>query len=142
MKTIAVGTDGSPGAEVAVEFAAREAAAHGAALRIVAAWEVPPSVLSAGGVTPDVYASFEEEARRIAHEAAARVAEVEPQVQVEERVLEGHAGNTLVDETKTADMMVIGRRGHGVLTELLLGSVSHQVADHAKCPVVIVPPAL
>ncbi len=141
MKTIVVGVDGSAGSQVAVEFAAREAAAHRAALRIVSAWEVPPSVLSSGGVAPDIYQSFEAEARHIVKEAAARVAELEPTVPREERLVEGHAGNALVGEAQTADLVVIGRRGHGALTELLLGSISHQVADHAKCPVVIVPPA-
>lgn len=141
MKTIVVGVDGSPGSQVAVEFAAREAAAHGATLRIVSAWEVPPTVLSSGGVAPDIYQSFEDESRRIVSDAAARVAALEPFVPREERVVEGHAGNALVDESESADLVVIGRRGHGSLTELLLGSISHQVVDHAKCPVVIVPPA-
>jgi len=74
-------------------------------------------------------------------DAAARAQELEPSVLREERVVEGHAGNTLLNEAESADLVVIGRRGHSSLTEFLLGSISHQVADHAKCPVVIVPPA-
>ena len=141
MKTIVVGVDGSPGSQVAVEFAAREAAAHGAMVRLVSAWEVPPTVLSSGGVPLDIYDSFEAEAREMLADAAARVRELEPAVDVEQRVVEGHAGNKLVDESETADLVVIGRRGHGGVTEFLLGSISHQVADHARCAVVIVPPA-
>jgi nucleotide-binding universal stress UspA family protein len=140
MKTIVVGVDGSPGSQVAVEFAAREAAAHGVALRIVTAWEVPASVLSSGGVAPQLYQNFEDEARQIANDAAARVAAVEPAVSHEEKLVEGHAGSALLAETETAGLLVIGRRGHGSLTEFFLGSISHQVVDHAKCPVVIVPP--
>jgi nucleotide-binding universal stress UspA family protein len=60
-------------------------------------------------------------------------------VTVEVRTAEGHPGNALVDATAEADLVVIGRRGRGGLAEFLLGSISHQVADHAKCPVVIVP---
>jgi nucleotide-binding universal stress UspA family protein len=142
MDTIVVGVDDSAGSQVALEFAAREAAAHGATLRILSAWEVPPTVLSSGGMAPDLYQGFEDEALRIVREAAARVAELEPAVRREERVVEGHAGNALVKEAETADLMIIGRRGHSALSELLLGSTSHQVVDHAKCPVVIVPPAL
>lgn len=141
MKTIVVGVDGSAGAQAAVEFAAREAAAHGAALRIVSAWEVPASVLASGGAAPDMSQSFEEEARGVVVEAAARVQALEPQIVREERLVEGRAGYVLVDESENVDLIVIGRRGHGALSEFLLGSVSHHVADHAKCPVVIVPPA-
>ncbi len=139
MKTILVGVDGSPGADKAVEFAAREAAAHGAVVRLLAAWEVPASVLSGGGVPLELYKNFEAEAQSLLTAAAARVRELEPSVQVEQRTAEGHAGNALVDATADADLVVIGRRGHGGFTELLLGSISHQVADHSKCPVVIVP---
>jgi nucleotide-binding universal stress UspA family protein len=141
MKTIVVGVDGSAGSNQAVVFAAREAGAHGATLRLVSAWEIPPSVLSSGGVGPDLYQAFETEARGIVQEAAARASELEPAVPFEERIIEGHAGNVLVKEAESADLVVLGRRGHGGLSELLLGSVSHQVADHARCPVVIVPPA-
>ena len=141
MKTIVVGVDGSAGSQVAVEFAAREAAAHGAMLRLISAWEIPASVLSGGGVPTEVYDNFAADAQTMLAAAAEQVRAIAPAVTVEQKVVEGHAGNTLVEEADTADLVVIGRRGHGSLTEFLLGSISHQVADHAKCAVVIVPPA-
>jgi nucleotide-binding universal stress UspA family protein len=140
MMTIVVGVDGSPGSRGALEFAAREAAAHGGKLLLLSAWEVPAAVLSGGGVPADVYDNFEAEARKVAGEAGARARELAPAVEVETRTVEAHAGNALVDESRAADLIVIGRRGHGGLTDFLLGSISHQVADHARCPVVIVPP--
>ena len=140
MKTIVVGVDGSTGSQAALEFAAREAAAHGAMLRLLSAWEVPASVMASGAVPPDMYSLFEGEAAKLLDAAASRAKELAPQVEVETRAVEGHAGNLLVEESRTADLIVIGRRGHSGLTELLLGSISHQVADHAGCSVVIVPP--
>jgi len=45
----------------------------------------------------------------------------------------------LLDTAKGADLLVVGSRGRGGFTGLLLGSVSHEVALHAPCPVVIIP---
>lgn len=140
MKTIVVGVDGSPGAKVAVEFAAREAAAHGATLRVVVTWEVPPAVLTSAGVATDVYQAFEQDAGAVADEAAALVASLEPGVVVDERIIEGHAGEILIDQSKEADLLIVGRRGRGGFAGLLLGSVSQHVMHNSACPVVIVPP--
>ena len=60
------------------------------------------------------------------------------EVQIETRVIEGRPAATLVEESRGADLLVVGSRGHGGFTELLLGSVSHQCAHHAECPVLIV----
>jgi nucleotide-binding universal stress UspA family protein len=59
-------------------------------------------------------------------------------VKIEQRVVEGTAGAALVDESRNADLLVVGSRGHGGFAQLLLGSVSQQCAQHAACPVVIV----
>ena len=59
-------------------------------------------------------------------------------VEIERRVVEGRPAAVLVDESQDADLLVVGSRGHGGFTGLLLGSVSQQCAHHAACPVVIV----
>lgn len=46
--------------------------------------------------------------------------------------------DALLDEAKDADLVVIGSRGRGALRSTLVGSVSHSVAQHANCPVVII----
>ncbi len=50
------------------------------------------------------------------------------------------AARAILDRARAADMVVLGSRGHGGFTGLLLGSVSDQVVHHASCPVVVVPP--
>jgi nucleotide-binding universal stress UspA family protein len=136
---IVVGIDGSEGALHALEFAVKEATAHGYSLRLVSAWEIPPSVLTSGVASRQFYEEFEKQAARAAHEAAARVAELDPSVKCEEVVVEGQAAKALLASAEGADLLVVGRRGHGTFREMLLGSVSRQVSVHAKCPLVLVP---
>ena len=59
-------------------------------------------------------------------------------VAIERRVDQGSAAAVLVEESRGADLLVVGSRGHGGFAQLLLGSVSQQCAQHAFCPVVIV----
>jgi nucleotide-binding universal stress UspA family protein len=54
--------------------------------------------------------------------------------------VEGDAAEALVTEAKDALMLVVGRRGHGAVARVLLGSVGSYVVAHAPCPVVVVPP--
>jgi hypothetical protein len=59
-------------------------------------------------------------------------------IRIERRVVEGPPDEALVEAAQDAELLVVGTRGHGELISLLLGSVSHQAAKHASCPVVIV----
>ena len=53
--------------------------------------------------------------------------------------VEGHPAWVLVGAAEKADLLVVGSRGHGGFVAMLLGSVSHHVLAHARCPVVVVP---
>ena len=53
-------------------------------------------------------------------------------------VNEGGAAGVLLDASQGAIMLVVGSRGHGGFTGLLLGSVSANVAEHATCPVLVI----
>jgi nucleotide-binding universal stress UspA family protein len=57
---------------------------------------------------------------------------------VTERTVQGHPAQALVDASDGAELLVVGSRGHGGFTGMLLGSVSGQVLAHARCPTVIV----
>ena len=143
MTTIVVGVDGSERGGAALELAAEEAALRGAALRLVTAWELPPAVLAGVAYDSGFSEQAKEEARQralaFAAEAAARVAKLQPGVVCEERVVEGQAAKVLLEEGHDAAMLVVGSRGHGGFAGLLLGSVSHQVVNHAGGPVLVVP---
>jgi nucleotide-binding universal stress UspA family protein len=139
MGVIVVGVDGSEGAAIALDFAMKEAALRGSKLRMVSAWEIPASVLASVVAGKEFYEEFRENAVQVARDAAALVGEREPSVQHEEIVVEGQAGKVLLEHSTDAELMVVGRRGHGSFREMLLGSISRQVVVHAKCPLVIVP---
>jgi nucleotide-binding universal stress UspA family protein len=141
MQRIVVGIDGSDGARRALEFAVAEAKVRDAHLVVVHAWLEPAavavgSVITAGGVEPEL---FEEEAERTMREALAAVDTTGLPQGIEHHVVAGTPARSLLDAAQDADLVVVGSRGRGGFTGLLLGSVSQQVAHHASCPVVIVP---
>ncbi|HXY17061.1 MAG TPA: universal stress protein [Gaiellaceae bacterium] len=141
METIVVGVDGSEGAQAAVAFAAHEAALHRATLRIVAVWAVPYGAYAAGLLPPpDLADTVREGAEAAASTAGDLAEELEPEIYCERVAVEGHPADVLIQESEKAVLVVVGSRGHGGFTSMLLGSVSHQVAQHAACPVAIVRP--
>jgi nucleotide-binding universal stress UspA family protein len=135
---IVVGIDGSAGAEVALRFAADEASLRQAQLRVVSAWHVATSVYM-----PPTYMDLDLDAfRQTASDAAARqVVEVlgaERAANVDVVIHEGSPAEVLIAESRQAELLVVGSRGHGGFAGLLLGSVSQHCAAHAHCPVVVV----
>jgi nucleotide-binding universal stress UspA family protein len=141
METIVVGVDGSVGARTALEFAAREAALRKARLRIVCAWEIPPAVYVGGfapGLDQGTIDGFRDGAEAVAREAVAAARLLQPAIECEGEAVQGQPAEALLEEARDADLIVLGNRGHGGFASLLLGSVSHQVVQHALCPVTIV----
>jgi nucleotide-binding universal stress UspA family protein len=137
--TIVVGVDGSPGADEALRHALREAQLRGSVVRVVTAWHVPAVAYGGMGAGPlvDPARAFAESAEAILRETLERV-DGTRDVPVETVVREGRSANVLMDEAKDAELLVVGSRGHGGFTGLLLGSVSSECAHHATCPVMIV----
>jgi nucleotide-binding universal stress UspA family protein len=142
MGVIVVGVDNSAGAKAALRFALDEARLRQAGLRVVHAWHF--GYLGAPGYEgslPAVGGNLED----LRHAAAAALDEMlkevvadEDSVSIERRVDQGVPAAVLVDESRSADLLVVGSRGHGGFAQLLLGSVSRQCAQHASCPVVVV----
>ena len=138
MALVVVGVDGSEGSQPALRFAAEEAALRNARLLVVCAWEVPSS-LYAGLLSDDVVIAAENSAKDIAAKALSQVVHLQPGIDREAGTPRGPAAEVLVRESADADLLVIGSSGHSGFAKLLPRSVSQQCAQHASCPVAIVP---
>ena len=141
MGVVAVGVDGSDRSVPALEWAAKEAAAHGHTLRVVTAWSVPVTALSPGGLPAPYPIDELESDARAAQDAVIAKADMPEGLTIEHHIVEGGPGAALLQAAESADLLVIGSRGHGGFTGLLLGSVGQQVTGHSACPVVVVPTA-
>jgi nucleotide-binding universal stress UspA family protein len=87
------------------------------------------------GLDPE---GLERAARRTLEHAIGELGEAADGIEIEPRLREGQPADVLVAEAADAELLVVGSRGLGGFRELLLGSVSHQCAQHAPCPVLIV----
>jgi nucleotide-binding universal stress UspA family protein len=145
-KAIVVGIDGSDASNKALHWAAEEAKLRGVPLVAVHAWTfVPAQPIGDPGMLAvpagDLPGQLESERAAAADVLEAAVEEAlsaAPGIEVERKVVEGDAAETLVGESKSADMVVVGSHGRSGLRAALLGSVSRHVVDHATCPVVVV----
>jgi nucleotide-binding universal stress UspA family protein len=142
MGVIVVGVDHSAGAKAALRFALEEARLRQATLRVVHAWQFGYiGATGLEGALPAVGAELEDfrrGAEAALEETLKEVGADNDGVAIERRVDQGTAAAVLVEESRGADLLVVGSRGHGGFAQLLLGSVSQQCAQHAFCPVVIV----
>lgn len=131
---VIVGVDGSEPSVMALRWGRFMAESSGSRLVAVTAYTSPAAMYGADWVTlPDW------DPQQTAKEALdATLAETLGDVPVSTVVREGSAANVILDEGTGAHMIVVGSRGHGGFKGLLLGSVSSAVAEHAKCPVLVV----
>ena len=132
---IVAGVDGSAPSRLALEWAVTEARLRHGQVRAVTAWEFLPVTVGMEGLIrdPDV---FPQAARRLQNEALKRVDS--EGVTVTGDVVQGNASTVLLRAAENADLVVVGSRGFGGFTGLLLGSVSMQVLHHSPCPVLVV----
>jgi nucleotide-binding universal stress UspA family protein len=137
--SVIAGTDGSQASVRGVEWAAREAAAHGRPLRIVSVPVLPRLWQRTLPGRPDAVAELVCAAADQALAAAAgRAAEIEPGLPVSTGRLSGQPAQALAGAAAGASLLVVGSRGAGGFAALVLGSVSRHVAFAAACPVVVV----
>jgi nucleotide-binding universal stress UspA family protein len=138
MERIVVGIDGSSAAQEALEWAIDEARRRDAVVEVVYAWH-EPFVMGYDYLGEHDADTFAAEAENIIDAAIAAVDTTG--VTIEHKVIPGRPSQVLVEEAKGAALLVVGSRGRGGFSGLLLGSVSQQASHHAPCPIVIIPAA-
>jgi nucleotide-binding universal stress UspA family protein len=133
---IVVGVDGSPHGDTALRWALARAAALGTEVHALHAWHPPYFGPDPFAFTPPAWDDCQQAAAKVVAQAVQRAGASPDDVRV--TAVDGPAAPVLIEASADASMVVMGARGLGGFSGLLLGSVSTQVARHAHCPVVVV----
>jgi nucleotide-binding universal stress UspA family protein len=166
---VVVGVDGSDGSVAALRWAMTEARLRGTSVLAVIAWTYhaswgrasrvhmtpPPSAVLPGANPtgqrpPPRFEPSEETDQAGAVESVLESSVVraireqdeqgrQHHVEISRQAIEGHPAEVLLGAATPSDLLVVGYRGHGGFIGALLGSVSHHIVTHARCPVVVVP---
>ncbi|MGH2689139.1 MAG: universal stress protein [Actinomycetota bacterium] len=140
MGRIVVGVDGSDDAQQALVWAISEARLRKDGVTALFAWTYPAAVGPFEAIVPaSLNVDFGKEGDEIVQRAIKEATAGATDVEVNGEVVEMPPAQALLRASEGADLVVIGSRGLGGFRGLLLGSVGHQVAQHAQCPVVIIP---
>jgi nucleotide-binding universal stress UspA family protein len=140
---IVVGVDGSSGSRVALEYTLRDAARRRSGVEVITAFAPPeywgplygPPQITFDEVREGVRRDTENTVHDVIELLEGELAEL-PAVAV--RAVSGHAAHALLQAARGADLLVVGSRGHGGFSSMLVGSVSLACMLHAACPVTIV----
>ena len=139
---VVVGVDGSEGSRDALRWAVDEAAARGARLSVVHGWwtpyPIPPGGLGLAPAEPEQFTQQSEKLMREMIDDAVAHAGRHPAA-IELLPVQEPAAPALLGRAKDADLLVVGSRGRGGFTGLLLGSTSQQCVHHSTSAVVVVP---
>jgi nucleotide-binding universal stress UspA family protein len=136
---VLVGHDGSACAQAALRWAAGLAARADLDLHVLRAWGMTtaprPATWRPGYVPPllDFEAAVRDELEHCVAGAG-----LDAGVRAHTHVLHRPPAKGLIEAAKGADLLVVGARGGGGFSGLLLGSVSDQCVHHAPCPVTVV----
>ncbi|WJY96312.1 Universal stress protein [Corynebacterium felinum] len=136
---VVVAVDGSTAATNAVRWAANTAAKRGVPLRLASSYTMPQFLYAEGMVPPqELFEELQKETMDIIEAAKAVALEVAPDIKIGYTVAEGTPIDMLLEMSESVSMIVMGSRGLGGLSGMVMGSVSAAVVSHAKCPVVVV----
>lgn len=135
-QTVVVGVDGSENSKEALRWAVEFAHKYDSVVEATAVWQIPVAYSS--------MIAYLEPEQKVAKRTSEMLAEtvrdaVGEDSGVIEKVLRGIPAEKLVDLSKSAQLLVLGTRGHGAFAGMLLGSVSQHCVAHSKCPFVVIP---
>jgi nucleotide-binding universal stress UspA family protein len=138
-QVVVAGVDGSAESIAALGWASRYAAATGAKVRAVHAWHYRSALGVTEGRTPEsVTEGVKQRLREDLDRAVAQVYPDPADPQLEIALRYGHPVEVLIDESRSADLLVVGHHGHSTFAGILVGSVSIHCVTSAECPVVVV----
>jgi nucleotide-binding universal stress UspA family protein len=132
---IVVGIDGSYESQTALRWAKRLASVDGADIEVITAWQFPAGY---GWTTMPNDLSLADEFKALTTKTVREVYGTAHPEGVTITTVEANPSKAILDAAKDAYMIVVGSRGHGGFTGLLIGSVSERVAERAHCPVLVV----
>ncbi|MBK5307154.1 MAG: universal stress protein [Frankiaceae bacterium] len=130
---VVVGIDGSPGSKKALRWACDYVDAVGGALDLVGVWTQKVTY----GLPP-MTMTYDPRPAHLAQLEEARSGVLLAPERLATEVVQGAAGPALVRRARDADLLVVGARGLGGITGMLMGSVSTYCVHHATVPVVVV----
>lgn len=137
-KPVIVGTDGSRESQRAVEWAARETVLRATTLSIVAVPVLPPRMTATRAAPGTVSYQVEQAMSQALAEAEQQAAAQHPGLAIETHLVAGAPAEVLSGAAQDASLVVVGSRGAGGFSAMILGSVSRYAATHASSPVVVV----
>ena len=136
---VVVAVDGSPASDNAVRWAANTAAKRDIPLKLAASYTMPQFLYAEGMVPPqELFDDLQRETMAKIDAARELALSIAPDIRIGHAVAEGSPIDMLLEMSNDATMIVMGSRGLGGLSGMVLGSVSGAVVSHASCPVVVV----
>ncbi|MDQ1630286.1 MAG: hypothetical protein QOJ32_1686 [Frankiaceae bacterium] len=136
-RPVVVGVDGSPGSAKALAWGARQARLTHAPLHAVIAWAWPDMYgVGFGGMPYEM--DLAGDAGVVLKQMVADLGDDAPPDGVQALVFQGHPAQVLLQQAENASLLVVGSRGHGAFSGMLLGSVSQHCVSNAGGPVVVV----
>lgn len=135
-KPVVVGVDGSADSKAALKWAVEYGRRFEAPVHAVAVWDIPLALGYAATYT-ETGAEIEARTHGLLEEAVNDAVGKDAGVVL--RLERGHPAAALATASETAQLLVLGTRGHGAFAGMLLGSVSQHCVTHSQCPFVVVP---